>query len=456
MKYRRSRLSSVVLLGLVAGLACSAVQTAPAGTPAGSPQAAEGVPTGAAPAASPLTPPSVGAHESGRYRNLFVEVGLPAAGVEQKVTAAYQQLFHGSPEQRVMFGAGQNERGPLAYIHDVGNDDVRSEGMSYGMMIAVQLDQKRDFDALWNWSKTYMQVTKEGHPARGYFAWKLQRDGRVSDEMPAPDGEEYFATALLFAAHRWGNGQGIFDYAREALQLLDELKNKKPTAGVVKGEQTTCVALFNPEHKMVRFTPNAANFVTNGDHTDPSYHLPAFYELWAKWGPEADRAFWAEAAQVSRDHFVKAAHPETALTPDFSNFDGSPKPVSWDGKTVNFRYDAWRTAMNWAVDYAWWAKDVRQVELSNRLLRFFASQGPRYGSNYELVGKATNTDHSEGLIATNAVAALAASEPVARAFVEELYALPVPSGKWRYYDGMLFMFGLLHTSGHFRIYAPGQ
>jgi oligosaccharide reducing-end xylanase len=421
---------------------------------AASPPATEG--NAPAPAPALLPPPSVGAYESGRYRNLFVEVGLPAAGVEQKVAATYQQLFHGSPEERVMFDAGQNERGPLAYIHDVGSDDVRSEGMSYGMMIAVQLDQKRDFDALWNWSKTYMQVSKEGHPVKGYFAWKLQRDGRVTDEMPAPDGEEYFATALLFAAHRWGNGQGIFDYAREARQLLDDMKNKKPAKGTIKGEQTTCVALFNPEHEMVRFTPNTANFVTNGDHTDPSYHLPAFYELWALWGPEADRGFWADAARASRDHFVKATHPETALSPDFSNFDGTPKPVTWDAKTVNFRYDAWRTAMNWSVDYAWWARDTRQVELSNRLLRFFASQGPRYGSNYELAGKPTNTDHSEGLIATNAVAALAASDPVARGFVEELYTLPAPSGKWRYYDGMLFMMGLLHVSGNFRIYAPGQ
>ena len=28
--------------------------------------------------------------------------------------------------------------------------DVRSEGMSYGMMITVQLDKKAEFDALWN------------------------------------------------------------------------------------------------------------------------------------------------------------------------------------------------------------------------------------------------------------------------------------------------------------------
>jgi len=27
--------------------------------------------------------------------------------------------------------------------------------MSYGMMIAVQMNRKAEFDAIWNWSKTY-------------------------------------------------------------------------------------------------------------------------------------------------------------------------------------------------------------------------------------------------------------------------------------------------------------
>ena len=62
---------------------------------------------------------------------------------------------------------------------------------------------------------------------------------------------------------------------------------------------------------MVRFSPDERN-----TFTDPSYHLPAFYELWARWGPERDRAFWAKAASVSRDFFVKSADPKTGLVPN--------------------------------------------------------------------------------------------------------------------------------------------
>ena len=125
---------------------------------------------------------------------------------------AFQQLFCGDADnQTVYYPAGNNNNGPLAYLSDINNYDVRSERMSYGMTIAVQLDQKAEFDALWNWAKSYMYRDEPGHPGRGYFSWSIRTNGIPNSEMPAPDGEEYFATALYFAAHRWGDGQGIFN-----------------------------------------------------------------------------------------------------------------------------------------------------------------------------------------------------------------------------------------------------
>ncbi len=43
------------------------------------------------------------------------------------------------------------------YILDVGDNDVRTEGMSYGMMVAVQRDNRTAFDALWKWATTHMR-----------------------------------------------------------------------------------------------------------------------------------------------------------------------------------------------------------------------------------------------------------------------------------------------------------
>lgn len=51
-----------------------------------------------------------------------------------------------------------------------------------------------------------------------------------------------------------------------------------------------------------------------------------------------------------------------------------------------------------------------------------------------------------------AVAALAAGRETGEPFVQALWDTEIPSGKWRYYDGMLYMLGMLHVSGNFKIY----
>jgi len=323
---------------------------------AAQPKAAQGAQRGApASKSAPSKSGPSGAFATGRYRNLFTEAGHSQAEVSAKINAAFQQLFHGDPQtQTVYYDVGKNENGPLAYLSDINNKDVRSEGMSYGMMIAVQMNKKAEFDALWNWSKTFMYNASPTHPAYGFFSWSMKTDGKPNSESPAPDGEEYWVMALYFGSARWGDGTGIYDYRAQADRLLSDMKNRGVITGPAGRGQATEGAHFNAEHKMVRFTPS----MTRPDHTDPSYHLPAFYELWARWGPVADRPFWADAAKVSRDFFQKATNPTTGLAPDYANFDGTP--VARNG---NFGADAWRTAANWSVDWSWWAADPReQVE----------------------------------------------------------------------------------------------
>ena len=108
--------------------------------------------------------------------------------------------------------------------------------------------------------------------------------------------------------------------------------------------------------------------------TDPSYHLPAFYELWARWGPAADRAFWSRAADISRAFFVKTTNPTTGLAPVYANFDGTPHQTRFLQSTV-FGYDSWRTASNWSVDWSWWQKAPQEQELSDRIQRASITTG---------------------------------------------------------------------------------
>jgi len=91
----------------------------------------------------------------------------------------------------------------------------------------------------------------------------------------------------------------------------------------------------------------------------------------------------------------------------------------------------------------------------NRLLNFFKSQVINsYVNQYTLDGKRLGTDHSKGLVAANAVAALASTNADRKDFVEALWNTRVPTGLYRYYDGMLYMLGMLQVSGNFRIYDP--
>jgi oligosaccharide reducing-end xylanase len=451
-----------------------------------------------------------GAFRSSKYRDLFAELGHPPAETQQKINKAFQQLFHGDPlSERVYFEAGSNANGPLAYITDWANNDARSEGMSYGMMIAVQLDKKHEFDALWNWSNTYMLITDPKNPNEGYFAWSMNTDGTPRATGPAPDGEEYYAMALLFAARRWRNGIGIYNYQQQAERILSLMRHhpvmtetgpfkihpedqpfvmtaekfasftspnrterqqsQTNVAIEMKGQGKTppdpdapmrrflnqgtprpmsAGPMVEEEHYMIRFIPNVG-----AGFTDASYHLPAFYELFARWGPPEDRDFWLKAAEVSRDLFVKVTGPNTGLSPDRSNFDMSPI-IGADGQPVPFGYDSWRTASNWSVDFSWWRRDTRQTVLSDRIQKFLISEGiSTFADRYTLAGKPLSSRHSTGMVAATAVGGLAATRGAnARAFIEELWRTPVPVGDQRYFDGMLYLMSMLHCSGNFRIW----
>jgi oligosaccharide reducing-end xylanase len=379
-----------------------------------------------------------GAFYTGEYPNLLKEWGLSDAEIQARIDQVWEQLFYGDDEtERVYYPVGDD----MAYIADIANDDVRSEGMSYGMMIAVQLDKKEEFDRLWTWAKTYM-YHPDGQRA-GYFAWHNNTDGKILDHNSAPDGETWFVTALFFAAGRWGNGEGIYNYEAEANAILQAMLSKNE-------EGSRITNMFDAEHKMVVFVPQSGLI---SRFTDPSYHTPHYYELWARWAAQ-DNEFWQEAAQVSREFWHLTAHPETGLMPNYAAFTGEPQPSGDYGEY--FYADAWRCIMNVAVDYSWFAADPWQVENVDRQLAFFYDLGIGvYNSRFTIAGEPVAPQHrTTALIAMNAVGSLAASTDTKWEFVEEFWNTPIPSGQWRYYDGLLYTFALLQLSGNFRIYAP--
>src|SRR4051794_891412 len=93
-----------------------------------------------------------GAFYTNKYRNMLADSGISEVDIENRIMDTWNQLFEGNEHTRIYANAEDD----MGYMIDTGNLDVRSEGMSYGMMMAVQMNRKDIFDRLWKWTFTYM------------------------------------------------------------------------------------------------------------------------------------------------------------------------------------------------------------------------------------------------------------------------------------------------------------
>ena len=389
-----------------------------------------------------------GAFKTRKYRNLFAEVGYKQKDIDTKLKEIFDGVFYGP--DKVYFEVGDS----MAYISDIKNHDVRTEGMSYGLMIAVQFDRKEIFDRLWRWGKKNMQ--HQDGPLKGYFAWSCKTDGSSNAQGPASDGELYYVTALIFASNRWGNDTGI-DYLAEARNILD--------CSMQKAGMDRVAPLINLEQKLITFTPDS----WGGRFTDPSYHLPAFYEVWARWANDGRTDFWRECARQSREYLHRSIHPVTGLNPDYNNYDGTL--LGWNRIIGDaFRFDSWRVPMNIALDYSWACEDIKwQQEYGNKIQNFLFSQGiDTFVDQYNVdgtqvkeilgAGEHKQLRHSLGLVATAAAVSLTSTHCKSREFIDRLWNakhVPYEDGYFdAYYDGLLRLFAFMHLSGKYQIIFP--
>jgi len=409
----------------------------------------------------PLAPSATGGLVNGQYRNLFLEAGYTQEQIDKKLQEVFNDVFKG--KNKCYFEVGKD----MAYISDIKNNDVRTEGMSYGLMIAVQFDRKDIFDRLWRWAKKYMQI-EEGD-MKGYFRWTCKTDGSShAFTGPASDGELYFITSLIFASNRWGN-LGEINYLQEAQYILDAIQPKEVEQEIrwergkvleTPKKVKRTVSLIDPATQLIAFTPGS-------DYTDPSYHLPAFYDVWAKYAEDGRSGYWRECAQRSREYLHKSINSSTGLNPDYNNYDGSQR----GGRGIigdAFRFDSWRVPMNIALDYSWACADrTWQQNYGETIQRFFYSKGlTTFGDQYNVDGtepqrllKAGNFPekerHSIGLVATTAAASLMCSHAISYEFIDQLWNMPhkpEADGYFdAYYDGLLRLFAFMHLSGNYRV-----
>jgi len=405
-------------------------------------------------------------------RNLFgALLGKTDAEVDAKVTTAVNRFFGiGTDEPttpvvesgyRCYYELPQDPS--MGFVWAADSNDIRSEGMSYGMMIALQTDMHEQFDRLWNFTKTYLQFPADSEFSawRNYFRWQGRVDTTdpqswvvtyAPSTVPAPDGDEYFAAALYLAHRRWGS-DGAVNYLEEAKRISASMLHNEPTASSGAMGDVPRYPIIHQTQNMVTFVPvgNANGF------SDPSYHLPAFYDLFALDGPAEDSAAWTAVAEKSRQFLVLSAHPTTGLHPDYANFDGTPNSGGNMQQHDQFQFDAWRVVMNMAVDYAWFSRDARMRQQIEKYHAFFST---RLGENnvqnqlFSLDGSMASGGGSGALTATLAAASVASQRDDRARFVENLWNVGQQQGQYRYYQEGVYLLGLLNVAGEFNYTWP--
>lgn len=373
-------------------------------------------------------------------KNTFADYGYSPEEIENRLNETFYDIFEGMG--RFYF----NGIGDTGYFMDTGNCDARTEGMSYGMLMCVMLDEDGDkkeyFDRMWKFAMDFMYMD-EGY-MKGYFAWSVAPDGKKNAFGPAPDGEEFFAMALFLAGRKWGDGEGIYNYTKWAKKIL-----------------RTCLhhhsAMWDKKTALIRFVPGCK-------FSDPSYHLMHFYHYFAQWAEKADRPFWKRAEEESRKFLLKACHPVTGMNPEYAKMDGTPEPYGPPEGHGDFYSDAYRTGANIGLDVLW-NSDVDHEgfsKIADNLVTFFADIPTEKFGKYKIDGTPIcNPDgtpekalHPIGLLATLAQTTLAcspAAKEAAEKIVRRFWETPLRQGERRYYDNCLYMFAMMALSGKYAV-----
>ena len=166
----------------------------------------------------------------------------------------------------------------------------------------------------------------------------------------------------------------------------------------------------------------------------------------------ADRAFWKKAADASRAYIVRSAHPVTGMSPEYAEYDGTPRFMF--GKNYAYYSDAYRVAMNIALDNLWYGRREDTARVAAALQDFFHGIPETEYRAYQLDGTPADEPamHPVAITAVLAAASIASEGPWTEEYLRRFWETPLRKGKRRYYDNCLYFFCLLMLAGVYQVY----
>ncbi|HVZ88810.1 MAG TPA: glycosyl hydrolase family 8, partial [Polyangia bacterium] len=231
-------------------------------------------------------------------------------------------------------------------------DSTVSEGIGYGMLLAVFANDESTFDAFWK----YEQLFPDNH---GLMNWYISSDGNtVLGTGAATDGDEDMAFALLMADKRWG-GQGSLSttYLSAARTLI----------GLIWQYEVD---------------PNYSYILKSGDQVDGSvinisYFAPAYYRVFgqatnasANWNKVIDACYAAISAALNAQN----GNQDNGLVPAWSTPAGVPMTPPGTSMPLYDQLDSCRTPFRLGEDFCWNA-EPRALAYLQKITGFYAGVG---------------------------------------------------------------------------------
>jgi endo-1,4-beta-D-glucanase Y len=309
-------------------------------------------------------------------------------------------------------------------------NDTVSEGIAYGMLIAVYMNDKDLFDKLWG----YWNAHRVSNDVL-LMTWRI---GGAGGSGAATDADEDTAFALLQAAKQWPGG----DYLDRAKKLIGDIWAKEVSGTVLKpGDQFGNQDLFNP-----------------------SYFAPAYYREFAK----VDSNNWAGVISTGYSYINKIAGANGLVPAWCSNACSSAGGGGYEDANM-YQYDSHRMPWRLGLDACWNDNAEAKAYLA-KTTNFFAGKANNgIGTIVDVYdtsgnGKQGAAANSASIVGTAAIGAMvtAASNPGHKAFLDRGYQfvldaayVPDPTIRadaYTYYNATVGLLMALTMSGNFNIY----
>jgi endo-1,4-beta-D-glucanase Y len=302
-----------------------------------------------------------------------------------------------------------------------GNDTV-SEGIAYGMVAAVYMDDQATFDGLWGYAQIHVNNN-------GIMNWKIDAGGNTTGQNGATDADEDMAWALVMADYQWG---GYLDQAKAQIERIWEHEVDHGAGEVLK----------------------PGDLWGGADQTNPSYFSPAYYRVFAK---VTNNPGWNAVIDSSYAIIEKALDPshgnqDNGLVPAWCDANGVPT----DGNP-SYQYDACRTPFRIALDVCFYGEQRARDYLA-KTSSFFAGIGPlSIKDGYQLNGTPQGTS-TESMAFVGPAGVGAMSDGQYQTFVEGVWTRLVSLGQkndaaFSYYNSSWGLWSVLMMSGNFLDYT---